>query len=106
MKRIVTAIDAIMVEGSAVGLARQLSQRRGIAQVNVNARTSTVAVDFDETRVQASDVGRYIAECGYHGLHSDSPEGLACDAADEAVGVSLTQASSNPHATSSLRRLR
>jgi hypothetical protein len=38
----------------------------------VNRRTQTVAVDFDETRLEASDVGRYIAECGYHGLHEDS----------------------------------
>ncbi len=74
MKRIVTAIDSIMVEDSSVGLARQLSRRSGIAQVNVNTRTSTVAVDFDESRVNAADIGRYIAECGYHGLHSDSPE--------------------------------
>ena len=74
MKRFVTAIDAILVEDSAVGLARQLSQRPGIAQVNVSARTGTVAVDFDETRLRASDVGRFIAECGYHGLHADSPE--------------------------------
>ena len=74
MKRIVTAIDAIMVEDSAVGLARQLRQRSGIAQVNVNQRTHTVAVDYDEDRVKASDIGRYIAECGYHGLHCDSPE--------------------------------
>ena len=73
MKRIVTAIDAIMVEDSAVGLARQLSRRSGIEHVSVNPRTQTVAVDFDETRLQPSDVGRYIAECGYHGLHVDSP---------------------------------
>lgn len=72
MKRIVTAIDAIMVEDSAVGLARQLSQRLGIRHVTVNPRTRTVAVDFDETRLEPSDVGRYIAECGYYGLHEDS----------------------------------
>ena len=72
MKRMVTEIDAIMVEGSAVGLARQLSRRSGIEHVTVNPRTQTVAVDFDETRLQPSDVGRYIAECGYHGLHEDS----------------------------------
>ena len=47
MKRIVAAIDSIMVEDSAVGLARQLSRRPGIAQVKVNTRTQTVAVDFD-----------------------------------------------------------
>ena len=72
MKRIVTPLDAIMVESSAVGLARQLSHRPGIERVTVNPRTQTVAVDFDETRVQPSDVGRYIAECGYHGLRADS----------------------------------
>jgi copper chaperone CopZ len=72
MKRMVTAIDAIMVENSAVGLARQLARRAGIEHVSVNPRTQTVAVDFDETRLNPSDVGRYIAECGYHGLHGDS----------------------------------
>lgn len=73
MKRLVTAIDAIMVENSAVGLARQLSRRSGIEHVSVNPRTQTVAVDFDETRLQPSDVGRYIAECGYHGLRMEAP---------------------------------
>lgn len=72
MKRIVTAIDAIMVEGSAVGLERQLSRRSGIENVKVNPRAQTVSVDFDETRLKPSDVGRYIAECGYHGLHEVS----------------------------------
>ena len=73
MKRIVTTIDAMMVETSAVGLARQLSQRAGVERVNVNRDLHTVSVDFDESRVKASDIGRYIAECGYHGLHTDSP---------------------------------
>lgn len=72
MKRLVTAIDAIMVEGSAVGLERQLSRRSGIENVKVNPRAQTVSVDFDETRLKPSDVGRYIAECGYHGLHEGS----------------------------------
>ena len=72
MKRLVTAIDAIMAENSAVGLARQLSQRAGVERVNVNPDARTVSVDFDESRVQASDIGRYIAECGYHGLYTDS----------------------------------
>jgi hypothetical protein len=72
MKRIVTTIDAMMVEDSAVGLARQLSHRSGIGRVSVNQRTRTVAVDFDETRLEASDVGRFIAESGYRGLHEDS----------------------------------
>lgn len=71
MKRIVTVIDAIMVENSAVGLARQLSQRAGITHVDVNPDAQTVSVDFDESRLQPSDIGRYIAECGYHGLHEE-----------------------------------
>jgi copper chaperone CopZ len=68
-RRLITTVDAIGYENSAVGLAQQLSHRLGITHVEVNADSGTVAVDFDEQRVEPSDVDRLIAECGYHGFH-------------------------------------
>lgn len=67
MKRLVVTIDADMFEGSAVGLERQLACRKGIGRVDVNPRTHTVRVDFDDRRMKRGDVERIIAECGYHG---------------------------------------
>ena len=71
MKRLITGIDADMFEDSAVGLERQLSRRAGIDHVEVDRRTHTVSVDFDEARVRSADVRRLIAECGYQGYIPD-----------------------------------
>jgi hypothetical protein len=72
MERLTVPVDATGFENSAVGLVAQLERRPGIAHVDLDADMHTVAVEFDQSRITASDVSRLIAECGYHGYLANS----------------------------------
>ena len=70
MERLIVPVDATGFENSAVGLVAQLERRPGIAHVDLDADRYTVAVEFDQARITASDVSRFVAECGYHSYHA------------------------------------
>ena len=70
MERLIVPVDATGFENSAVGLVAQLERRSGIAHVDLDADMHTVAVEFDQSRITASDVSRFVAECGYHSYHT------------------------------------
>lgn len=66
MSHLIATIEGLQFENTPVGLARQLGAAPGVAGVEVDARTGTVKVGYDDTRLTEGDVRLLIRRCGYH----------------------------------------
>lgn len=65
MKRVDIAIEQVIFENSPVGLGSQLRRVRGVSDVEVDREAHRARITFDDRRLTAEDVRRFVDGCGY-----------------------------------------
>lgn len=65
-------VDHLNFEHTMLGVGSQLAQCPGVLHVDVDRRTSLVAIDYDERTVSPSRLERMICDCGYECRGDDS----------------------------------
>ena len=74
MKKVILSIDGMTCSACSIGLEKYLNKQDGITKATVNLIMNTASIEYDEKKLNISNLEKFVEKAGFKSLGIDNFE--------------------------------